>query len=196
MDTTDRNTLRKQLRSLRRGLDQNAQSQAAKGLLQQFLSANQLKECQRIAIYIANDGEIDPVEVQNWIWQQGKECYLPIVIQEQKNSLVFAPVYPDSQFTVNKFGILEPDYDSKQIIQASELDLVLLPLVGFDASGNRIGMGGGFYDTTFEFVKAQQISKPLMMGIAHELQRVKEISAESWDIPLSTVITDRQVYQF
>ena len=196
MDTTDKNILRKHLRSLRRGLESEAQHQAAKGLLQQFLALDELTSYQHIAIYISNDGEIDPGEVKNWIWQQNKECYLPIVIQDQKNSLVFAPVFPDTRFTANKFGILEPDYTPEQVIQASQLDLVLLPLVGFDAKGNRIGMGGGFYDTTFEFVKQQSIPKPTMIGIAHEIQRVKEISAESWDIPLSTVITDRQVYQF
>jgi len=192
---TDKAQLRKALRASRRALAPQAQQAAAEGLLSQLLGLPSFIESDRIALYLANDGEIDPVRVIHWCQQQGRKSYLPVVRQHDgRNSLVFAEVVADSEFIDNRFGIPEPVTAPKDLIQAQELDLVLLPLVGFDQHGNRIGMGGGFYDTTFEFLKQQKNPKPELVGIAHEIQRVGKIEAESWDVPLTTVVTDENIY--
>jgi 5-formyltetrahydrofolate cyclo-ligase len=80
-------------------------------------------------------------------------------------------------------------------VRAQQLDLVLLPLVGFDESGNRLGMGGGFYDHSLSFLRNRKIwRKPNLVGIAHDFQRVDSLEAKPWDMPLEAVITDRAVY--
>ena len=81
------------------------------------------------------------------------------------------------------------------MIAPRELDLVLLPLVGFNRSGNRSGMGGGFYDTAFAFKKTRPRRLPRLIGLAHEIQLVENIDAEHWDIPLCAVVTDRRIYR-
>lgn len=77
------------------------------------------------------------------------------------------------------------------------LDLIILPLVAFDLSGNRLGMGGGFYDRTLSFKHQRCHWKgPKLIGIAHELQRVDLLPVNDWDIPLDAVITEQKLYQF
>ena len=195
MITADKVSLRREMRILRQALDDAQRQAAASGLLRNLMTLDAFTAADSVALYLVNDGEIDPINVMHWCWKNARRTYVPIVIQQQGNSLVFAPVGPDSEFGENRFGIPEPVVDEAEIIGAADLDLVLLPLVAFDASGNRIGMGGGFYDRTFEFVRDQDVRAPTMIGIAHELQRVPQIESESWDIPLSTVVTDSGVYQ-
>ena len=192
---SDKVQLRKQLRSARRNLQASIQKAAAIGLLEQLLQFGPFIQSQRVAIYLANDGEIDPEQVIDWCQQHDRNCYLPVVRQQNnRNSLLFAEVVPGCRLVENQFGIAEPDVSAEQLVDPWQLDLVLLPLVGFDDSGNRIGMGGGFYDTTFEFLKQSNQSRPMLVGIAHEIQRVAHIAAESWDVPLQTVVTDQAIY--
>jgi 5-formyltetrahydrofolate cyclo-ligase len=196
-DAGDKKRLRRELRDARRSLDDATQSRAAKGLLQQLLTLNSFHDARRIALYLANDGEIDPGEVTNWCQQQGREVYLPLVQRsEGRNWLLFGRLSRDTRFEPNNLGIPEPVLAPSDLLPADELDLVLVPLVGFDERGNRLGMGGGFYDTTFEFLERQQSERPRLVGVAHEIQRVDRIDTESWDIPLPVVVTDCRVLRF
>ncbi len=197
INSGDKTELRKRLRSARRKLSVAQQSDAADKLLLRLLEIDAFVQSDRVAFYLANDGEIDPSKLIEWCSQNNKYGYLPIVRQEaERNWLMFAEVTPSSQFEENRFGIQEPVVDESSWINARDLDLVLLPLVGFDKFGNRIGMGGGFYDTTFEFLKLDKsISKPQLIGVAHEIQKVEKINAESWDVPLKMVVTDQAIYR-
>lgn len=193
---TDKTQLRKLLRASRRALESKTQHAAAESLLAQLLALKSFTDSKKIAMYLASDGEIDPVYVIDWCQRNGRKSYLPVVRQQEgRNSLLFAEVFIDSTFKENKFGILEPVVGPAELVRGKDLDLVLLPLVGFDAHGNRIGMGGGFYDTTFEFLKLQKKRKPELIGIAHEIQKVGKIAAESWDVPLNMVVTDQHTYE-
>jgi 5-formyltetrahydrofolate cyclo-ligase len=194
MNSTDKVELRKFMRSQRRSLSGDEQARASVGLLKQLKSIPEFAESGSIAMYLVNDGEIDPVQAMNWCWKRGTKTYVPVVVQENENSLLFAEINTQSEFRNNRFGISEPVTKYNQLLEARQLDLVLMPLVAFDESGNRIGMGGGFYDTTFEFVRSQGVNRPVLIGIAHEIQKVDQIVAQPWDIPLGRVVTDRNVY--
>ncbi len=75
------------------------------------------------------------------------------------------------------------------------LDLLLLPLVGFDADGHRLGMGGGFYDRTLAALRPPRCGqRPRLVGIAHDCQRLIQIVPRPWDIPLDAVVTECRVY--
>ena len=79
-------------------------------------------------------------------------------------------------------------------IDAQRLDVVLLPLLAFDARGNRLGTGGGFYDTTFSFLRdRKEGAKPLLVGIGYAFQQAESLSAENWDVALDYVATDREL---
>jgi len=186
--------LRKQKRELRRSLTLDEQSQHASQLTHQLIHQPRFLSCRRIACYLSNDGEIDPINIIGQAWVQGKQVYLPVLCP-LKNRLLFAPFEPDSEMCVNKFGILEPACRPKYWLKPRQMDLMLLPLVAFDETGNRLGMGGGFYDRSLAHLKLRQhIRKPYLIGLAHECQKTEKISVGSWDVPLDAIVTEKRVY--
>lgn len=187
--------IRKRIRDLRRTLSTRDQLDGASGLLQQLCLLPEFSMAQRVALYLANDGEIDPINVIHHCWQTDKETYVPVIIPGAGNVLKFALISQKTQYTQNRFGIKEPVVKSDELRDAKDLDLVLVPLVAFDESGNRVGMGGGFYDTTFEFVGNINTSSPVLVGVAHEIQKVDVVVAEHWDIALTTVVTGHHTYR-
>ncbi|WP_424946083.1 5-formyltetrahydrofolate cyclo-ligase [Candidatus Spongiihabitans sp.] len=196
-DSRHKAALRGAMRARRRSLSADQQAVAARGLLAQLQSVAAFLEATKIALYLAHDGEIDPIEAMKWCWHNSKQACLPIVQagkNRPNNTLVFANVNEQTEYAENRFSISEPVVEQDQMIQAQSLDLVLMPLVAFDQNGNRLGMGGGFYDTTFAFLTEKSTDKPRLIGIAHEIQKVDTISAEHWDIPLTTVVTDKNIY--
>lgn len=108
----------------------------------------------------------------------------------------FAPYGKNTRLTKNCFGVREPCYRKKQLKTARQLDMVLAPLVGFDDYGNRMGMGGGFYDRALQHLKGSNLSRkskrPLFIGIAHEIQNVTRLDSQIWDIPLHGIVTERR----
>ena len=196
-----KSALRKRLRERRNALEGGVQARAAVDLVARLQALPAFRRSGRIALYVANDGEIDPAGVVAWCLEHGKRCYAPVIVggesdrNRNQNRLRFAEITARTVFQNNRFGIAEPAVAAAQLIDARELDLVLLPLVGFDGCGNRIGMGGGFYDATFAFKKSSPRSLPKLVGLAFEIQRVENIAADNWDIPISSVVTERRIYQ-
>jgi 5-formyltetrahydrofolate cyclo-ligase len=187
--------LRRSLRARRRRLTPEEQQQAAAHLAKLVATTHAFQTSRRIACYFPNDGEIDPTPLMRTIWSRRKVCYLPVLSRLSHDRLWFAPVWPETAFAPNKFGIPEPLAPLRSLVRAAQLDLILTPLVGFDAHGNRLGMGGGYYDRSLAFLRGRRHwRKPRLLGIAHECQRVDKLIANPWDIPLDGVITDRRAY--
>lgn len=184
-----RQTLRRQLRQTRRSLSKDEQLNASVALLSNFreqLHALKIDSTQRIALYLSNDGEISPHLLCEFFWQQNIETYLPVV---QDKLLTFARYSAETIWQENIFGIKEPI--TTEYLSGNELDIVLLPLVGFDSKGGRLGMGGGFYDRTFANKRADE--KPLLIGLAHDCQEVKSIPVEGWDVPLQGILSPSKI---
>lgn len=160
------------------------------------LVATRLYRCsRRVACYLANDGEIDTMEIISHIWSMNKICYLPVLSRISSEALWFARLKPDTPLKNNRYGILEPAVPARSLIRAQELDLILLPLVGFDGHGNRLGMGGGFYDHSLAFLHYRSYwKKPHLIGLAHDLQHVDKLEPNPWDVSIDGVVTDRSVY--
>ena len=192
MDTT---TLRKTLRARRTALSPHEQQSAREALAIRISEQPVFQQSQHIALYLASDGEIDPAGIVEMAWQQGKICYLPVLNKQQKGTLMFLPYTAETAMTNNRYGIPEPIADSTTARQAKDLDLVLLPLTGFDAACNRMGMGGGYYDRTFAFTQSSSTTNPLLIGLAHECQKVDQLNTSPWDVPMHAIATDEHYYQ-
>ncbi len=186
--------IRKLKRAQRLLLSDNIQHQHSQALRQNTVRHKTYHNSQRVAFYLANDGEIDPYLIIEHARFMGKDIYLP-VLSPIKNSLYFAPYEADGNLRLNRFKIPEPVCHPSKWKTARQLDLIFLPLVAFDIYGNRMGMGGGFYDRTLAYLHHRRCwKKPALVGLAHEIQKVSRLHRQSWDIPLSTIITEHQAY--
>ncbi|WP_417516299.1 5-formyltetrahydrofolate cyclo-ligase [Marinobacter sp.] len=190
-----RNELRKHLRQRRRMLSTREQEQAASSLALNLLKNPDLHRARHVAIYLPNDGEIDPHPYMALALRKGIRFYLPVLHPIHPGRLVFSPYFDGVELTSNRFGIPEPAFSNGLRRPAWALDAVLFPLVGFDESGGRLGMGGGFYDRTFAFTRLRPRLAPKLIGLAHDFQKVEKLSIEPWDVPLHSVATDRRLYR-
>lgn len=194
---TEKSELRRSLRARRNALTPDDQRLAAKRLAANLAGTRLFLTSRRIACYLPNDGEIDTAAVIEHIRRLRKTCYLPVLSRLSHDRLWFAEAGPETKFTPNRFGIPEPVVKASELIRAQELDLILMPLVGFDGKGNRLGMGGGFYDRSLEFLRHRNHwRKPHLLGIAYDFQRVNGLAPDPWDVPLQGVVTDQTVYLY
>ena len=152
----DKAAMRRELRTKRRALSPEEQGLAAARLVHNLSQTRWFRVSKHIACYIANDGEINVNPVIALSWEMRKTAYLPVLSRIWHDRLWFAPVDPDIDMRPNRFGIPEPMVSPRELVRAQTLDLVLVPLVGFDLRGNRVGMGGGFYDRSLEFLRQRR----------------------------------------
>lgn len=186
--------LRQRIRQQRRSITRAEADDCAEQLAHRTARHALVLKSQRVASYLASDGEIDPYPLMQSLWKSGKTVYLPVLVPFSRHNLWFAEFNPTDTLVFNRFGIPEPA--RRRLIKSSTLDLVLTPLVAFDSNGHRIGMGGGYYDRSFAFLRRRQHwRKPRLLGLAYELQKQTSIQPNDWDIPLDAIATEARIYQ-
>lgn len=192
MKPTEKTHLRAKLRARRQALSTEQQDHAARRLFYRLLKLNEYQHANTVAAYLANDGEISLAP----LLCHATATYLPVVkFCMGQGHMDFYRYRTGQTLKKNRFGIAEPACTPQRQIEVRQLDIILLPLVGFDRTGGRLGMGGGFYDRSLAFKAKQKHGdrKPLIVGIAHHCQEVEQLPREPWDIPLDLVITDREL---
>lgn len=185
-------TLRKEVRRRRRSLTPRQQQQAALRLFHKLGTSALFRFSKRIAFTVARDGEIDPQLLLHAALKHGKACYLPVMNRFGESKLCFRRWQPGQKLAKGSYAIPEPRLG--RLCPARSLSLVLMPLVGFDADCNRLGMGKGFYDHTFAFLRKSRRQRPVLLGLAHECQKVERLEVASWDVPLGGIVTDQHWY--
>ena len=193
----DSKTLRRAIRRRRRALTPSQQREASKALERRLRRDPLFRFARRIALYQASarDGEIDPAGLLTLALRRGKRCHLPVMRRDGPQRLVWRRYRPGDALRRGPYGIMEPRWRAPGL-PAWGLDLVLLPLVAFDPQGNRMGMGKGFYDRTFAFKRRGRRSRPRLVGLAHDCQKVEALTAAAWDVPLDAVVTPSATYHF
>ncbi|MDC1255943.1 5-formyltetrahydrofolate cyclo-ligase [bacterium] len=188
-----RQSIRQHIRAKRKALSITEQKLSAESLSKTLQLNENVISAKSIALYLANDGELNLAPFIRWCWQNNKAVYLPVVHPFSKGNLLFLRYSDHSEMTINKYGIKEPKLDIRHILPTQQLDIIFTPLVAFDETGERIGMGGGYYDRTLakwhESYKIDKQSKPYPIGIAHDCQQIDKVPTELWDIPLPEIIT-------
>ncbi|MGY3943007.1 5-formyltetrahydrofolate cyclo-ligase [Aeromonas tecta] len=190
-----RQALRQLIRLRRKHLSQAQQQAAAQQLVARFKEHAGILAARRIALYLTNDGELDPLPAIHWLWARQQEVYLPVLHPGAPGQLLFQRYTATSPMTRNRFGIPEPELDMQQVIPHGALDIICTPLVAFDAAGNRLGMGGGYYDRTLADWHEHRLG-PRPLGIAHDCQQVDAVPKEQWDVPLPQIITPTRCWDF
>lgn len=187
--TQNRTQLRQRLRQARRQISPAHQALAAQCVARRLARHPWLKQAQSLAFYLAADGELNPAPLMRWALARGKKVFLPC-LHPTEPRLHFRRWHPGVALTRNRFGIAEPPRSS-ELIAAQNLDVILLPLVGFDHYGGRLGMGGGFYDRTLAGGVAKHVR---CIGLAHSVQQVARLSSASWDVPMALIATNKQLF--
>ncbi len=188
-----RTQLRKEIRQRRNALSVTEQSTAAADLTKSLSRHKKILQAKRIAIYLSNDGELSTTSFIQWCWLNKKEVYLPVVHPFCKGNLLFLRYQQETKLISNVYGILEPQLDVTKVCPLTQLDVICTPLVAFDNSGARLGMGGGFYDRSLANWQQTQIYP---LGLAHDCQLVDTVPVEGWDVPLPEIVTPSKSHQF
>lgn len=175
--------LRNSIRNKRRSLTSVQQRLASQRLYQQLKNNSFFLSAKHIAVYQAMDGELDLKPIIQAAWRLNKFCYLPSV-KKNTQRLDFFVYKKASRLRKKQFGIIESRSAKK--FQLRRFDLVLMPLVAFDKQGFRLGMGGGYYDYSFQHLLKPkgyvQIKRTRLLGIAHRCQQVEKITQQDWDL--------------
>jgi len=182
-----RNKIREGIKQKRNALDKSSLESAGSSLLTKC--GRFIDSAKSVAGYQAMMGEIPLHPIFDYCHKNNITTFLPIM---RDKSLMFAPFDISTTFTTKQFGIQEPNVPEADWLRPDQLDLVLVPLVAFDKTCNRIGMGGGFYDRSFEFRK-EDSAPPTLVGVAHAFQQVDNVFAQHWDVALDFIATDTDV---
>jgi len=184
--------LRRHYRHLRQSLDAETQARHADRLKARLDRLLRFARPQHIAGYLSCKGELS---LDPWLEHPGRHHpWLPMLHELWAPRLRFAPLASTRRWKLNRYGILEPDVHWGETRDARALDIVLMPLLAFDRRGNRLGMGGGFYDRSLAFRLARRHwQRPRLIGVAHALQEHPALPRQPWDVPLDAIVTEREL---
>lgn len=181
--------LRQQLRA-RRGAQTTAQrNQAARKAAQRALQLRVLREARKVAIYLACGSELSTAPLLRELLQRGCKVHVPKLCRE---GMRFIAIRRNTALLRNHLGIREPARGARR--HPRKMDVILLPLVGFDAGGTRLGAGGGYYDRALAFPRS--FRRPLRVGYAYAAQQVETLPCDPWDVRLDVVITEKGILRW
>ena len=196
--------LRQDIRAKRNDLSEQQQQQAADTLFTRLIKHPKILQARSISLTLAYDGELDLSSFIDWCWQQKKSIYVPVVDPSIKGKLLFLAYRKNTKMIKNRYGITEPELvkaplndgaDYLNTYDSDKLDVLLTPLVAFDQNGNRMGMGGGYYDRLLSPWFTHKTG-PYPIGFAHDCQYIDTLPIQDWDIPLPEIITPQQHFYF
>ena len=191
---TERNALRQQLRRARRLFSPPQQHYAAKAVASRLGRDPLITPGARIGIYLALPEELNLDEFIALAWSRGCQLFVPHITHLRRRRMAFHPFTCASRLRTHRWGMPQLRDIRQPAINSLILDAVLVPLVGFDVSGQRLGMGAGFYDRHFARLRgSRQWRRPRLIGVAYAAQQVSQLPAPAHDIRLDRIVTERAV---
>lgn len=184
-----RKALRDTLRERRRQLPPATRIAAAEALSARLLALPFAPSEGHVAGYWAVDGEI---ALHVWQLRLPPDVRYCLPVLGEDGLLRFAPWRPGEALVANRFGIPEPA--GAQALSAEAMAMIVLPLVGFDAMGQRLGMGGGWYDRSLAFRRERTAPPPWLVGAGFSVQHIDTLPTEPWDVPLDAVCTESETF--
>jgi len=176
---------RRDARTARAALDASERFQASEKIAEIVIHSPWFRRGKYVACYLPTDEEVDTWSIIECAWRMKKRVFAPLV--EKNFALQFCELTADSKLIFNQYGLPEPQ--DGEIIEPRALDIVITPVVAFDDDGNRIGMGGGYFDRTFSFLRNRRfLFHPKLIGVAFSCQRVEKIAPNPWDIRVFRLI--------
>ncbi|KAA8999407.1 5-formyltetrahydrofolate cyclo-ligase [Affinibrenneria salicis] len=188
-----RQLIRQTVRQRRRQLSAQQQAEFAAQLVARLDNHPRIRQAQRVALFLSFDGELDTAPLIRRFWQLQKQVYLPVLHPFSPGHLLFLRYEAHTPLVINRLKIAEPRLDVRHVLPVERLDVLFTPLVAFDEQGQRLGMGGGFYDRTLQHWRRRG---PYPIGLAHDCQQVSPLPAAGWDVPLPEIVTPSRQWRF
>lgn len=187
---------RKRLRQQLAELKSSAHEHLVIRAIENFLLTPEYRRCRHIAAFYPVRHELDLMPLIESCWADNKNVYLPCLMPKPFQKMCFLPYGPSTPMKANRYNIPEPDLSVRKQIDIRQLDIVITPLLAFGPRGERLGMGGGYYDRTFAYQNRARIyRRPRLWSIALEMQAC-ELQANPWDVNIHGVATEQSIYRY
>lgn len=157
-----------------------------------FLRSRSVRVGTRIGIYLAHASELDTEPLIRALHRRGAHLFVPVV-RKRRDTMTFIRLNETTPVAKSYLRVKQP-ITRRPICPLTMLDIIIIPVVGFDCSGRRIGRGGGYYDRTLSGIHARR--HPQKLGFAYDVQELRSIPNEPWDLKLDGVITERGFRRF
>jgi len=192
--TAEVRAARRRLRALRLGIEPRQRAAAESAIRATLERLRIFRRGRRVALYLPLPGEVDLRPCLPDAWRRGVDTYVPRIVSRRRRLMTFVALAPESTARLNSYGIEEPAATTRYLASTA-LDVVLVPVVGYDRRGNRLGMGAGFYDRALRrrLEAGRAWRRPRLVGVAFACQELPEIAASSWDVPLDLIVTEQGV---
>lgn len=178
---------RAQALAARRAMSTGERQQASRIVCKRVLEMREFASSKYVGAYLPMYDEVDIRGIIQRAWRANKRIFVPIL--RGSAQMLFCEITPDTELERNRLRIWEPSRG--RIIEPERLDLVVTPTVAFDEQNHRIGMGGGYFDRCFAFLRHRKHwIRPKLLGVAFHCQKVEKITPNAWDIRLYRIITD------
>ena len=186
---------RRRLRQLRHEIPPGERKAAHRAIHAQLRRLHVWRPGSRVAVFLGLPDEVDLRPCFAAAWRRGIQLYVPLILNLRQGAMTFVPLDRDAPLARNWFGIDEPPNALHRRITARELDVILAPLLGFDAQCHRLGMGAGFYDRALRrrVDRNAAFRRPRLVGVAYAIQQVEHIDPAPWDVALDMIVTERGV---
>jgi 5-formyltetrahydrofolate cyclo-ligase len=187
-------TLRKQLREQRRALREPDRRQRSLAAAKRITRLRFFRAGRRVALYLPFDAESDTAALIAAALRRGVQVFVPVISDRRHCRMRFYPLTRATE--PGAFGISVPRL-RLTAVAPRWLDLIVIPLVGVDGDGRRLGMGGGYYDRALAFRRGRRFWKgPHLVGLAFDCQRTDVKFADVWDLRLDSLATESGVEHF
>ena len=186
--TTDQQHARIAGKNARRQLSNAQRDKYSDAIADRVIRAAWFQRASYVGCYLPTIDEVNTWEIIARAWLMGKRVFVPVV--EKKQKMQFRELTPETDLRPASWGLLEPS--DGEIASARMLDVVITPVVAFDKDNHRIGMGGGYFDRTFAFLRHRSNwRRPRLIGLAFDCQQVEKIRPNPWDIRVFTIVTEK-----
>ena len=187
MTSSTKSKLRESALRARRSLSDKQRENASARICERVTHSHEFMASRMVGCYLPTVDEVDPTNIIERAWCANKRVFVPVT--DTHGAMNFCEIGPNTVVTRNHYGIWEPL--SGMCVSVKQLDIVITPVAAFDTAKNRIGMGGGYFDRCFQFLRNRcKWLRPKLIGVAFECQRVEKHVPDVWDVPLYKTVTD------
>lgn len=187
MNISEKGRLRKLALSNRDSLSLLEREQYSAAILNKLMSLPQIQAAKVIMCYRSFRSEVDTAKIVENFLLSGKVLCFPVC---EKGGIMHSYCPNDeAAWKKSPMGIMEPDRENSRLIAPEDIELVICPLLAFDAKRRRLGYGGGYYDRYLPKCK-----NALRVGVAFEKQRLQQVPTDEHDLNMDIIVTEKNIY--